>query len=629
MTGSAFGPAVAPNVHHYSSHDRLLRAGLDGWGPPPDAIAVAAARPAHRLSAAADLASELGCLLVALCSGQARSEDLATLAAEWPDLRWIAIDLPAGYDHPLLAFATSAVDDVKAGRLGDLSVKRNVSVLLARLAGWATVMFLDDDIDGITSATARRAMATLERLGRRAVVGLTVCDYPDNSVVCHANRLAGGNQGVFISGSALFLRCQPPYSFFPEIYNEDWLFFFDSLASGSAARVGSARQLRYEPFVDPTRAVAEEFGDVLAEGLVGLLHTSASLSTAKDPLYWRQFLLRRGEFIERTISRLAAMPAAAGRSAAVHALLAAEERRAAITPQSCAAYIRTWRRDGSVWNQRVSELSCLGSVDAALQQLDLRHCTLGGADPPSSPRKDVRMTATHAPEEPPPASVSGVAIDPSTRIATTAQIGAPYRKLLQGEWDRLNRPTTIAGSCDIGHFCVIGEEVLIGENCVLDSFTLIAGGVSIGARVVFNHRASVGAKATIGDDCVIGGLIGERSSVGPSCRVFGDLIHRQLDPTRPWDAAESMEGSPVLEERAFIGWGATVVGGITIGRGSYVCAGATVTKDVPAGQIVTGINDVMAPQDWKGPLGKSDFFRMDVRSGATLRAERRERRLPV
>lgn len=97
--------------------------------------------------------------------------------------------------------------------------------------------------------------------------------------------------------------------------------------------------------------------------------------------------------------------------------------------------------------------------------------------------------------------------------------------------------------------------------------------------------------------------------VGSGCRVFGDLIHRQLDPTRPWDAPDAREDSPSVEDGAFVGWGATVVGGITIGRGAYVCAGATVTQDVPAGCIVTGINERHTPGEWKGALGKSEFFR--------------------
>jgi UDP-3-O-[3-hydroxymyristoyl] glucosamine N-acyltransferase len=194
---------------------------------------------------------------------------------------------------------------------------------------------------------------------------------------------------------------------------------------------------------------------------------------------------------------------------------------------------------------------------------------------------------------------------PSATVAPTAVIGAPYRRLHHGEWDRFNRPTSIGAHCDIGPFCVVGEEVVIGAGTILDSYTLLDCGATIGKNVIATHRASVCAKATIGDDCVIGGLICERSVVGNGCRVFGDLIHRQLDPTMPWDGPAGTENSPILEDGVFIGWGATVVGDVKIGKGSYICAGAIVTRDVDPGQIVKGTNKVVPPDKWRGQLGRT------------------------
>jgi len=196
---------------------------------------------------------------------------------------------------------------------------------------------------------------------------------------------------------------------------------------------------------------------------------------------------------------------------------------------------------------------------------------------------------------------------PSVRVAPTAVIGAPYRSLQQGSWDRLNRPTTIGARCDIGPFCVVGEEAVIGEGTILDSYILVEWGATVGKNVIATHRASICAKACIGDDCVIGGLICERSVVGNGCRIFGDLIHRQLDPAMPWDGSESMEDSPVLEDSVFIGWGATVVGDIKIGKGAYICAGAIVTRDVDPGQIVKDTNKIISPDEWSGRLGRSIF----------------------
>ena len=45
---------------------------------------------------------------------------------------------------------------------------------------------------------------------------------------------------------------------------------------------------------------------------------------------------------------------------------------------------------------------------------------------------------------------------------------------------------------------------------------------------------------------------------------------------------------PVIEDDVELGAGCIVIGGITVGRGARVGAGAVVTKDVPAGATVVG-----------------------------------------
>jgi serine acetyltransferase len=203
-------------------------------------------------------------------------------------------------------------------------------------------------------------------------------------------------------------------------------------------------------------------------------------------------------------------------------------------------------------------------------------------------------------------------VDPSATIAQTAVIGAPYRRLFEGHWDRLDRPTFIGPGCDVGNFCLVGDEASIGAESILDNYTLVEPGATVGRRTLVSYRATIGVKSEVGDDCVIGGLIAERSRVGDRCRVFGDLVHRQLDPGMPWDAGEAQEISPTIKDDAFVGWGATIVGPITVGRGAYVCAGATVTRPVPARMIVRGNNDRIAPEDWKGDLAVSEFFRREL-----------------
>jgi acetyltransferase-like isoleucine patch superfamily enzyme len=45
---------------------------------------------------------------------------------------------------------------------------------------------------------------------------------------------------------------------------------------------------------------------------------------------------------------------------------------------------------------------------------------------------------------------------------------------------------------------------------------------------------------------------------------------------------------PVLDDHVSIGANATVLPGVTVGRGSFVAAGAVVTEDVPSGTLAVG-----------------------------------------
>jgi acetyltransferase-like isoleucine patch superfamily enzyme len=211
------------------------------------------------------------------------------------------------------------------------------------------------------------------------------------------------------------------------------------------------------------------------------------------------------------------------------------------------------------------------------------------------------------------------AIDPTAQIAPTAVIGSPFRPLLDGRQVEVDRDTVIAAKVWIGQYVVIGQGVTIGTNSLIEDYVTIQVGSEIGERVVMATRARIGIGVTVGDDSVIKGHVGDSVRIGAGCRIAGDLIHRQLDPSLPWDDETSSESAPIVGDGAFIGWNATVIGGVNIGAGSYVCAGALVTKDVPAGCIVRGRNQIMRPSDWSGALGKSPFFREAPARVASIR----------
>jgi maltose O-acetyltransferase len=79
--------------------------------------------------------------------------------------------------------------------------------------------------------------------------------------------------------------------------------------------------------------------------------------------------------------------------------------------------------------------------------------------------------------------------------------------------------------------------------------------------------------------------IGDHVQIGPNVQL--------LTPTHPidpdlrragWEAAEPI----VIEDNVWIGGGAIVLAGVTVGADSVVGAGAVVTRDVPPGVVVVG-----------------------------------------
>jgi hypothetical protein len=242
-----------------------------------------------------------------------------------------------------------------------------LGLLLARMLGWSRIFFMDDDVRGVSLTDLR---ATVSMLDRYRSVGMRVTDYADNSVVCHAHRATGANQDVFVSGSVLAVNCQEPFGFFPEIYNEDWLFFYDDARAGQLGWSGlDVTQLPYDPFEDVGRAERQEFGDVLAEGLYALLHIGSGVTDATVG-YWNKFMTTRKNVLEQIIGRADSVAPEIGQNI-VRAVQTAMLRLMQIQPKAFEDYIEAWRDDLRVWAERLETVPRAGSMEEALEVLVL------------------------------------------------------------------------------------------------------------------------------------------------------------------------------------------------------------------------------------------------------------------
>lgn len=198
-------------------------------------------------------------------------------------------------------------------------------------------------------------------------------------------------------------------------------------------------------------------------------------------------------------------------------------------------------------------------------------------------------------------------IHATTDICIGAVIGKPFRKYLDGTKEQLEK-TIVAKGVYIGYYTIIGNGSIISSNAIIDDYCLIESRVKIGESSLITYKSQICNDAVIGNGCVIGGLIGERTRVGNNCRIFGKIVHSQHNPCLGWDDDNSMEDSSIIEDYSFIGFNSTIVGGIRIGRKTYICSGAIVTKDVPDSHVVSGINKIEHFSKWKGRLKTSNFF---------------------
>lgn len=137
---------------------------------------------------------------------------------------------------------------------------------------------------------------------------------------------------------------------------------------------------------------------------------------------------------------------------------------------------------------------------------------------------------------------------------------------------KLGRDVRIYGFVNL-YGCEIGDESRIG------AFVEIQKNAKIGARCKISSHSFICEGVTIEDEVFVGhGVIFINDRYPRATNTSG-----RLKAATDWDCETTL-----IKRGASIGSGATLLGGITVGENATVGAGAVVTKDVPAGAVVTG-----------------------------------------
>jgi acetyltransferase-like isoleucine patch superfamily enzyme len=129
----------------------------------------------------------------------------------------------------------------------------------------------------------------------------------------------------------------------------------------------------------------------------------------------------------------------------------------------------------------------------------------------------------------------------------------------------------VNGRVDFGRFVWIGDKTKIRCH---------EGRVEIGDKTVMGQECTISAyqHVRIGKQCVIA----DRA-------MFIDFDHGVVEVERPIRLQGIYKRDVVVGSNVWIGYGACVLRGVSVGDNSIVGTNSVVTKDVPANAVVAGI----------------------------------------
>lgn len=140
---------------------------------------------------------------------------------------------------------------------------------------------------------------------------------------------------------------------------------------------------------------------------------------------------------------------------------------------------------------------------------------------------------------------------------------------------------------------VAGDNLQTGHNVLIRSGTTIGDHVVIGTNTVIDGQMSIGSFVKIETACYLPThmSIGDRVFIGPGVTFTNDRFPLKM---RDEYLRDGPQGA-IVEDLVTIGGGCTICPGVRIGRGSFVAAGAVVTKDVPPMSLVIGVPAQIKP----------------------------------
>jgi len=165
------------------------------------------------------------------------------------------------------------------------------------------------------------------------------------------------------------------------------------------------------------------------------------------------------------------------------------------------------------------------------------------------------------------------------KVAECVILGLEYKEGCQpakiGDNAVIRESTIIYGDVSIGddfktgHYVLIREKTQIGNNVLVGTHSVIDGYCNLGNNIRLQTGVYIPTFTTIGSNVFI----------GPYATFLNDKY--------PVRKNYKLKG-PVVADDVSVGARATILPGVTIGKGAFIAAGAVVTKDVPSDTLAQG-----------------------------------------
>jgi len=228
-----------------------------------------------------------------------------------------------------------------------------------------------------------------------------------------------------------------------------------------------------------------------------------------------------------------------------------------------------------------------------------------------------------------------------------------------GKWIERGVNVLDEGSLFIHPYALIGAETTLYPNVYIDGGTRIGKGVTIYPNVRISN-STIEAKAVIKDSTVIeeshikaGATVGPFAHLRPGSEVgvgarIGNFVELKKAVIGKGSKAPHLsylgdarigrgvnigagtitcnydgkkKSMTVIDEEVFIGSDSQLVAPVRIGRGAYIAAGSTITKDVPPFALAVSRVDQKIIKDW----AKKRQTRVRSETMATVKGQRGKR----